>query len=601
MTNQKSIAVLPFDNLSSDPENEYFSDGVTEEIINALSRIDGLNVTARTSSFVFKSNKQDIRKIGKDLGVAMVMEGSVRKANDRVRITAQLIRSEDGFHIWSENFDRKLVDIFELQDEISILIADKVREHSGHFEIKDHLVEAPTDNITAYQLYLKGRYYFNKWTLPTFKKAAECYKRSIEEDPSFVLPYFGAGFTYSCLGSWGGMDQQPAYELVRSYYDQGKKLDDSTFFGLLCESQYLFWAQWEYKKAHEIVTQAHKLNANDAELNEYIAEIHTTLGDFDAAWDYIELSTKLNPLSPNHCYTEANYHYLKGDFEAALISIEKGLLIVPEFIILVELKLACFIHLGQEENLLKTVDLNRGMLQYPDLYHYIFNLFHKKSEVNQDEVLRLYEEMQGAEITPLVGWDLILLISAGMIDESIKCLKQKVEERRSQYINFKHDPFYAPLRSLPEFAALAKQRFPDSTLVTLSALKATDNDVLSETEASTFRKLLLDQMELESYHLNSELSLKDLAEKIELHPNKLSWLLNEKLNKNFYEFINSYRLKEFQTRAIDQSNSHLSILGLAYESGFNSKSVFNHYFKKTTGQTPKAWLTSIQNQDSTPE
>ncbi|NQZ75271.1 MAG: helix-turn-helix domain-containing protein [Ekhidna sp.] len=590
MTNQKSIAVLPFDNLSSDPENEYFSDGMTEEIINALSRIDGLKVTARTSSFVFKSNKQDIRKIGKDLGVAMVMEGSVRKSNDRVRITAQLIRSEDGFHIWSENFDRKLNDIFELQDEISLIIADKVREHSGHFEINDHLVEAPTDNITAYQLYLKGRYYFNKWTLPTFKKAAACYKKSIEEDPSFVLPYFGAGFSYSCLGSWGGMDQKPAYELVRSYYDQGKKLDGSTFFGLMCESQYLFWACWEYKKAYEIVTQAHKLNPNDSELNEYLAEIHTTLGDFDAAWEYIELSTKLNPLSPNHCYTEANYHYLKGDFETALESIEKGLLIVPEFIILVELKLACFIHLGREESLLKTVDLNKGMLQYPDLYHYVYNLFHKKSEVNQDEVLSLYEEMQSAEITPLVGWDLILLLSAGMIDASMKYLEVKVEERRSQYINFKHDPFYAPLRPLSEFTTLAKQRFPDTTLTAFSSKKECNSDVLSETEASTYQRLLLDQMEQERYHLNSELSLKELADKIQLHPNKLSWLLNERLHKNYYDFINSYRLKEFQERALDKENAHLSILGLAYESGFSSKSVFNDYFKKTTGSTPKNWI-----------
>ena len=403
MTNKNSIAVLPFDNLSSDPENEYFSDGMTEEIINALSKVEGLKVTARTSCFAFKHNKQDIRKIGKDLGVSMVMEGSIRKAGEQVRITAQLIRSEDGFHVWSENFDRKLDDIFKLQDEISLLIADKVREHGGHFEIKDHLVDAPTKNIAAYQLYLKGRYYFNKWTLPSFKKAAECYKKSIQEDPNFSLPYFGAGFTYSCLGSWGGMHQKQAFELVGAFYEQGKKLNDSSFFGYMCESQYLFWARWEYKEGYEIVRRAHELNPNDAELNEFIAEIYTTLGDFETALKYIELSTKLNPLSPNHCYTKANFHYLQGEFDAALESIEKGLLLAPEFIILVELKLACFIHLGQEESLLQTVELNRGMLQFPDLYHYIYNLFHKKSEVNQEEILSLFKEMQETDITPLVG------------------------------------------------------------------------------------------------------------------------------------------------------------------------------------------------------
>ncbi len=590
MTNRNSIAVLPFDNLSSDPENEYFSDGMTEEIINALTKVQGLKVTARTSCFAFKTNKQDIRKIGKELGVSMVMEGSIRKAGERVRITAQLIRAEDGFHIWSENFDRKLDDIFKLQDEISLLIANKVREHGDHFEIKDHLVDAPTHNIAAYQLYLKGRYYFNKWTLPTFVKAAECYEKSIQEDPNFVLPYFGAGFSYSCLGSWGGMNQKEAYQRVELYYEKGKRLNNSTFFGYICESQYLFWAQWKYKEGYEIVRRAHQLNPNDAELNEYIAEIYTSLGDFTTAWKYIELSTKLNPLSPNHCYTEANFHYLQGDFKAALRSIEKGLLIVPEFIILVELKLVCFIHLGQEENLLKTVELNRGMLQYPDLYSYVYNLFHKESKVNQEEVLSLVEKFQEAEIRPLVGWDLILLIAAGMIDESMKCLQMNIEQRRAQYINFKHDPFYTPLRSLPAYQELVQQRFPDDKLTSIATAVEADRALLTEAEAPSYQDLLLRKMETECYYLNSTLSLKELADHIDLHPNKLSWLLNEKLDQNFYEFINSYRLKAFQTKALDPSFSHLSILGLAYESGFNSKSIFNHYFKKVTGQTPKAWV-----------
>ena len=157
MIDEKSIAVLPFENMSSDPENEYFSDGMTEEIINALSRIEGLKVTARTSSFVFKHHKQDVRKIGKDLGVSLVLEGSVRKSGERLRITAQLIRTDDGFHIWSENFDRKMTDIFELQDEVSLLIADKIREHFGHLHIQEHLVDVLTDNIDAYQLFSKRK------------------------------------------------------------------------------------------------------------------------------------------------------------------------------------------------------------------------------------------------------------------------------------------------------------------------------------------------------------------------------------------------------------------------------------------------------------
>ena len=136
--NYKSIAILPFLNLSSDSENEYFSDGITEELINALTSIKGLKVTARTSSFAFKGKQMDVRHIGNELGVSTILEGSVRKSKNRVRISTQLVRTDDGFQIWSSRFDRELVDIFELQDEISREIAEKLRENFeklGNFEV----------------------------------------------------------------------------------------------------------------------------------------------------------------------------------------------------------------------------------------------------------------------------------------------------------------------------------------------------------------------------------------------------------------------------------------------------------------------------------
>ena len=192
---QRSIAVLPFENLSSDLENEYFSDGMTEEIINALSKIGGLKVTARTSSFAFKNRKIDVRHIGNQLGVSTVLEGSIRKSGNRVRITAQLIHTDNGFHIWSESFDRQLEDIFALQDEVSLLIADKIRENFGHLTLEDHLVAAETKNIEAYNLYLKGRYFQLKWEAEGFEKAISCYEKSMELDPHYPLPALAASIT----------------------------------------------------------------------------------------------------------------------------------------------------------------------------------------------------------------------------------------------------------------------------------------------------------------------------------------------------------------------------------------------------------------------
>ena len=215
LSSNKSIAVLPFVNMSADPENEYFSDGITEEIINALTTVKGLKVIARTSSFAFKNKNIDVRTIGNQLGVSTVLEGSVRKVNNRVRITAQLINANDGTHFWSKNFDRDLKDIFALQDEISLLIADQIRENFGHLEIQEHLIEPPTQNMEAYNLYLKGRYQHLMWDGQGIANAVELYEQCVTIDPTFALPYFGLAYSYAC--SVRG-------EIIEVYYSCQKRI-----------------------------------------------------------------------------------------------------------------------------------------------------------------------------------------------------------------------------------------------------------------------------------------------------------------------------------------------------------------------------------------
>ena len=166
---RKAIAVLPLANMSADPENEYFSDGMTEEIINALAKVPGMQVASRTSSFAFKGKEVDVRQIGEKLGVTSVLEGSVRKVGNRVRITAQLISVADGYHLWSETYDRQLEDVFAIQDEISHAIVDALKLRLGD---EGGQLVAPTKNIEAYTLYLKGRFVFNKDTEPVHPEGA---------------------------------------------------------------------------------------------------------------------------------------------------------------------------------------------------------------------------------------------------------------------------------------------------------------------------------------------------------------------------------------------------------------------------------------------
>jgi len=178
-TTSKTIAVLPFVNISADPDNEYFSEGITEEIINALTKIEGLNVTARTSSFALKGKDIDIREVGTMLGVSSVLEGSVRKAGNKVRITAQLINTNDGFHIFSEVYDRELKDIFAVQDEISLMIANKFRENLEGPPKKELTEKPPTENLEAYDLYLKGRYYLYEGSMEGVKNRKNILKKRL--------------------------------------------------------------------------------------------------------------------------------------------------------------------------------------------------------------------------------------------------------------------------------------------------------------------------------------------------------------------------------------------------------------------------------------
>ncbi len=193
----KTIAVLPFVNMSVSKENEYFSDGITEEIINALAKIGDLKVTSRTSAFYFKGKNIPIREIGKELGVSTLLEGSVRLSGNSMRITAQLIDAAEDFHFWSETWDRKLDNVFQVQDEISLLIAERLREHFGHFEIQEHLIEAKTTSLDAYKLFLKGRQKLNKWNPEDVKQAMVFYQQATEIDPNHAEAIMGLADAYS--------------------------------------------------------------------------------------------------------------------------------------------------------------------------------------------------------------------------------------------------------------------------------------------------------------------------------------------------------------------------------------------------------------------
>jgi serine/threonine-protein kinase len=196
---RSSIAVLPFANLSSDEENEYFSDGISEELINALSNVEGLRVVARTSAFAFKGKNLGIRQIGEELKVATVLEGSVRREGNRLRVAAQLIGVVDGYHLWSKTYDRELKSVFALEDELARAIVQALEPKL----LQGVLVQQGTGSVEAHDLYLKGRYFWNKRTREGITKAQELFQQAIDLDPTYALAHSGLADSYTVFGSWG--------------------------------------------------------------------------------------------------------------------------------------------------------------------------------------------------------------------------------------------------------------------------------------------------------------------------------------------------------------------------------------------------------------
>ncbi len=590
MTN-KSIAVLPFVNMSSDIENEYFSDGITEEIINALTTVKGLKVIARTSSFAFKNKNIDVRTIGNQLGVSSILEGSVRKAKNRIRITAQLISTNDGTHIWSKNFDRDLKDIFALQDEISLRIADQIRENFGHINIREHLVEAPTQNIEAYNLYLKGRYQHLMWDGPGIANAIELYEQSAAIDPLFALPYFGLAYCYAMAGSWG--TNKGLLQTSKENLSKGFNLDNQSYIGYFSKGTLHFWGHWDFINGHMFLKKSIELNPYYTEAEEALCELYTAVGFFEKALWHVDNILKTNPLSPNHYFTKANIHYLNEDYTKALACIETALSINPDFTHPIALKQLCLILLKDYEKLNNFL-IQTPLAEKPEECRVLYKLVNREDKIDIDisRVSLMIKEDLGSSLFP---WQLFLLVHLGKHEMALDFLEENVRLRTGQIINFMHIPLLKPLHQYPKFQELQQAVFRVELLPTNPDKQIqvpTSKALMSVAEIDMVLATFEKGMEEEKLFQNPALSLRELAEKMNVSSNKLSWLLNERIGQNFNEYINSFRLRDFKEKALNPTNSHLTLLGLAYESGFNSKSVFNTYFKKIEGMTPKAWLRS---------
>ncbi len=591
-TNHKSIAVLPFVNMSSDPDNEYFSDGITEEIINALTIIRGLKVTARTSSFAFKGKNIDVRTIGSQLGVSTVLEGSVRKAKNRVRITAQLISTDDGTHFWSKSFDRELEDIFALQDEVSMLIADQIRENFGHFEIPSlpHII--PTKNITAYDLWLKGSYHLKRKDFDDVKKSMNFFREAICNDPNYAEAYSLLGEAYIHAAGFGMMSTKEAHELARVSAENAIALDSQNAHAHKVLAYVKLFYDWDWESALSTYNKA--INFGLSEQNEFISYYCIFIKeDFARAIQVAKKVTETDPLHVISHWQMGLTYYFARRFKDSITAFSAALEVDPNFGEALRYRGLVKGYLGKYEEALtdihRALELASGQgLANLDLLVVKILMGKKK------EVLAVVEKSEYVDSSDPA----FLYALLDMRDEAIFWLDKACQERSVMMVTLKNYWVWDNLRDDSRFQEMYKRmNFPPSIInkstpepITIGQLQATSPSLLNDSEIKYYLQQLEQLINEEKVFTNSLLSLRQVAEKIGLHPNKLSWLLNEQLHKNFNEYINDFRLETFKTKAIDPKNKHITILGLAYESGFNSKTRFNSYFKKMEGITPTAWV-----------
>jgi TolB-like protein len=357
---RRSVAVLPFINMSSDVENEYFSDGITEELINLLTRVNGLQVTARTSSFAFKGRQEDVRQIATRLGVQMILEGSVRKAGDRVRITAQLIDASSGYHLFSEAYDRKLADIFELQDEIAGSIVSAVQDRLDPDRNLRVRMEARLDRLEsfldrrrtspeAHASYLHGLHEYNKWTPESLKRGIALLERCITMDPEYAPAHAALSRAHGYMASSGQAPVLEAWRASEAAARRAVELDPQLGDGHIALGMGQLFFHWDVDGAYQHIQKGLGLNPGSAIARQSFGVHLIVTGEAERAIEEMDMAARLDPLSMLMQYSLAWAQLEAGRYQEALDGCDHILAIDPMFRAAYEGKGFALMRLGRHE------------------------------------------------------------------------------------------------------------------------------------------------------------------------------------------------------------------------------------------------------------
>ncbi len=450
-----SIAVLPFANISADEENEYFCDGLAEELLNALAKIEDLKVAARTSAFSFKGKNVEAREIGKKLSVNTVLEGSVRKAGKRIRINVQLVSAADGYQLWSERYDREMRDIFDVQDEIAVAVTDALKIKLLGDE-KTAVLKRHTQSPEAHEYYLRGLSHFNKWTPVDFGKAIENFERAIEIDANYTSAYAALADAYTELlfFSFSAGDVRPK---ARDAARKALELDDRLAEAHNSMALIKMYLDWDFTAAEAEFRRAIELNPGSATVHMWYGWFLALMGRFDESLVELRRGHELDPLSPpNNNAIGVNFHWSRQP-ELAIAQILDVLELNPNYPVSVSFLAEAYVQVGDMQSAVSTIERLSPAAMDPQALAVAGYVYARAGDREKAAgILKEFERRTEHGNVSSLNFAQIYS-SLGLKEKAFGWLEKAFVERAIWLPFLKVDVKFDPLRDDPRFTGLLKR------------------------------------------------------------------------------------------------------------------------------------------------
>jgi TolB-like protein/Tfp pilus assembly protein PilF len=453
----QSLAVLPLENLSKDPEEEYFTDGMTDQLITNLTQIGALRVISRTSAMRYKGTKKSLPEIARELHVDAVVEGAVMWVGGRVRISAQLIEAPTDHHLWAASYERDLRDVLSMQEEVTRAIVSEIRVKLTAQE-QARLVNRHPINPEAYKLYLKGRYHWNKRSLEGFQKAIEYFQLAAAKDPAYALAYVGLADTYTYFSFFDVVPPREAMPKAKAAAARALEIDNRLGEAHVSLGYVSYMYDWDWPAAGKHFEQALALNPGYSRAHTFYPFYLSSLGRSEEALAVAKHSLDLDPASPAVSHSLAVQLYLARQFDNAIAQAHKTLELDPNFAISYQVLGEVYVSRGMYREGLPELEkysaLSRGRAMSLALLGYAHARLGERSQA-----LRMLEQLQAASkqsYTPAFSFA-VVYAGLGEKDQAFTWLEKAYGERTSRLAYLKVEPLWDPLRSDPRFAELVRR------------------------------------------------------------------------------------------------------------------------------------------------